>query len=411
MPHRTASPRPAGEPPEAGLLALVSDVVCCFDAAGRHTYASPNAAALGLGPRAGLVGRSHRELGLAEPLPSIWEALLQRVFASGEPAACDIAAPDESGQTWFNWRLCRRDAGSGPEVVAVARDISQPRRHERRLRELTQNLERLVDQRTAQLIEAHGRLRAEAAERERLEALARDRQHEIERIARANLLSGMASGLAHELNQPLSGALFCLSGCIRAFQSGGLSDADGIEALSAALGQVRRAGEIVRHVLDMTRRHVPAVRPMRVETVLEEAAGLLRLEAHGSGVRVETRIDGPLPDAHADSIQVEQVIINLARNAMDSLRAAGGGGVLTLAARATGTAVEVSVRDDGPGFSPEALEHLFEAFYTTKHDGVGLGLSICRAIIEEYGGRIVAENDPRIGACVRFTLPTQPRRP
>ncbi len=410
---RTRRPRAGPALLADDLLGLVSDVVCRFDAECRHVFVSPNAAALGLGAPSGLIGRSHRELGLAEPFPSIWESLIRRVLQTREPSACDIASPHGDGQIWYGWQFVysRINTGAAAEVIAVGRDISQQRRHQQRVQELTLNLERTVEKRTAQLFEAHRQLYAEVAERHRLEAVVRDRQHEIERIVRANLLSGMATGLAHELNQPLSAAQFGLSGCIRVFQGGGLDQADGIEALSAVLGQIRRAGEIVRHVLDLTRRHVPVPRAMDVEPILEEAAGLLRLEAYGSGVKVESHIEAPLPVTYADKVQVEQVIINLGRNAIDSIRRTGAGGVLSLRARATSTAVEVSVCDDGPGFAPDALAHLFEAFFTTKHDGVGLGLSICRSIIEETGGRISGENNPDVGACVRFTLPTQPRRP
>ena len=192
--------------------------------------------------------------------------------------------------------------------------------------------------------------------------------------------------------------------------------------MELAAEQARRAGQIVRRLRDFVARGEADPRLESLPRLVEEAAALALLGAKERGVAVALRVDPGLPPVLADRIQVQQVLFNLMRNALEAMDDGGapagagdGAGApsrrreLVVAAAAAGPdMVEVAVADTGPGLTPKVAGRLFEPFVSTKPGGMGVGLSICRTIVEAHGGRLWAEPNPGGGAVFRFTLPTAP---
>ena len=183
-------------------------------------------------------------------------------------------------------------------------------------------------------------------------------------------------------------------------------------ALDLAAEQSLRAGQIIKRLRGLVAKgEAEEMRPEDLPRLVEEAAALALAGGKASGVAIAFRLDPALPPVLADRIQIEQVLVNLVRNALEAMSGGGGGEgtrhreLVVAAAPAGAGEVEVSVADTGPGLAPEVAGRLFEPFVSTKPDGMGVGLSICRTIVEAHGGRIRAEPSPGGGAVFRFTLP------
>ncbi|CAH2602868.1 Histidine kinase [Rhodovastum atsumiense] len=242
-------------------------------------------------------------------------------------------------------------------------------------------------------------------------------QAELLHVARLSETGAMASALAHELNQPLTSAISALRAARRllATDLGAPQDAaEAREAVDLAAEQALRAGRIIQHLREFVSRG-QSERSLENLAQLVGNAGALALAGtrHG-GVHVTYALDPRLPPVLVNRVQIQQVLFNLLRNAVQALMedaapelAAPRPCELTVSARrADADSVEVAVADTGPGLAPMIVEHLFEPFVTTKPDGMGVGLSICLSIIEAHGGRLWAEPNPGGGTVFRFTLPT-----
>lgn len=244
------------------------------------------------------------------------------------------------------------------------------------------------------------------ARRKELEMALRQRQRDLERFARLDLLNSIASGLAHELNQPIAAAQYLLSGCLRIVRSTSLSKEDMTQILTDVYGQIERVGKIIEQISGLSRRRRSKASRLDMQALLKEAMAFLDFEFRRGQIATSCEVQDGLPAVLADRVRVQQSVLILLQNAVESIRSRGSGRV-SLGAAAVAGAVEVRVCDDGPGFSEEALQHLFLPFFTTKEGGMGLGLAICRSIVEEYGGQLIVENNPDHGATVRFTLPVR----
>jgi C4-dicarboxylate-specific signal transduction histidine kinase len=215
----------------------------------------------------------------------------------------------------------------------------------------------------------------------------------------------MTTGIAHELNQPLTAIATTADVCVEQARR---PETEGSQVLAEALheisSQAHRAAAIIKHVRTFARRKEPELAPVALAEIVNGALSLVRVEARSSGVTLETGVDHGLV-AEADPVLVEQVVVNLARNAIEAMEAAGTQEprVSVEAAAAEGE-IEIRVTDNGPGLSDEAGQYLFEPFYTTKTQGMGLGLAICRSIVEVHGGRMWSDSTPRGGAKLVFTL-------
>ena len=243
-------------------------------------------------------------------------------------------------------------------------------------------------------------------ERRRAESELRRTQAELIHISRVSAMGTMASTLAHELNQPLTAVTSYVRGSRRLLA--GFDDPvihQVCEALEFAEAGALRAGQIVRRLRELVARGAVEVRPENLASLVEDASVLAFVDEHLHGITHEIRID---PDAYwveVDRIQIQQVLINLTRNAIQALQNSEERHV-TIAARPAGEdLVEVCVADTGSGIPPSVREALFSPFHSTKTEGMGIGLSISRTIIEAHHGRIWAEDRPEGGTIFRFTLP------
>jgi two-component system sensor kinase FixL len=243
-------------------------------------------------------------------------------------------------------------------------------------------------------------------EAQQTETRLQELQAELVHISRLTAMGEMASALAHELNQPLSAIANYLKGSSRLL--GGRDDPDAArlrEALGKASDQALRAGEIIRRLRDFVARGDAQMQAESVTRLIEEASSLALVGAKQSGVRVRFAFDAEDDLVLADKVQVQQVLINLIRNAIEAMVDAGSPRrELTVATRQAGRMVETRVIDTGPGIAPEIAGRLFQPFITTKTHGMGVGLSISQTIIEAHGGEIRAEPNPSGGTIFRFTL-------
>lgn len=250
---------------------------------------------------------------------------------------------------------------------------------------------------------------AELARRRAAEARARLALHrhqaELAHVLRVSALGEMGGQLAHELTQPLAAIANYAAGCRRRLEAGRVGTADLLDAVERIGREALRAGAIIRRMRDFLRKAEPQRAPVDLNGLVREVAELLDGEARAAGVTVALELEEPLVAVAASAVEIEQVLVNLARNALEAMQEGGGPARLTFETRRRpGGAVEVLVRDSGPGLPRGAAAALFEPFYTTKPHGLGLGLAISRTIIELHGGTLAATSAAS-GATFRFTLP------
>lgn len=247
-------------------------------------------------------------------------------------------------------------------------------------------------------------------EQERMAEAARRQQALLAHASRLNTLGEMASGLVHEINQPITAiTLYAEAGLTRA-RNGPLGVVETRDVLEKIAAQSARAHAIIHRIRHFARQTKPQYAMVRLNDVFEDIADFLNLEArrHRIGLRYDIAPD--LPRVLADALQVQQVILNLVRNAMDAMSANTGpeANAVTITARADPKEVKIAVRDSGSGLAPDAVDQLSYPFFTTKPDGLGLGLSISRSIIEAHGGRLWATPNAGPGVTFHFTLPAAP---
>ena len=234
-------------------------------------------------------------------------------------------------------------------------------------------------------------------------------QEALHRASRLGTMGEFAAAVAHELNQPL----FAIANYARLVKSAvekrPPDAAAAVEAAGSAITQVDRAAEVVRRFREFIRLGRSETGPLAVEQLVHEARSYCRPELERHGVELETRLARNLPKVMVDALQINQVIVNLVRNAVEALAQAGRlDGRVTIEAESDGSGtVELRVRDNGPGFDVDLAKQPITPFSTTKHDGLGLGLSLARSIVEAHGGKLRIESSPR-GATVFFTLQRAP---
>jgi two-component system sensor kinase FixL len=243
-------------------------------------------------------------------------------------------------------------------------------------------------------------------ERQQTETRLQEIQSELVHMSRFTALGEMASTLAHEINQPLTAIANYLKGCRRILQR---MEGDQVpmlrDAVNEAAGQALRAGDVIRHLREFVARGESDRHIENLPKLVEEASALALIGAKEKGVRVAYRLDPNAGLVLADRIQIQQVLLNLIRNAIEAMQD-GERRELVVATEilpAEGL-VEVQVADTGPGIAPEIAGQLFQPFVTTKKHGMGVGLSICRTIVESHGGKIWVESEPGRGTIFRFTL-------
>lgn len=243
--------------------------------------------------------------------------------------------------------------------------------------------------------------------RHQAEDEARRRNAELAHAARLSTIGELTSGIAHEVNQPLTAMVSFAEACLRMVRSGN-ADKDKLEdALGQIAAQGQRAGHIIRQLRRLARKGKSERTASDLSRLVRDVLGLSSGELRANGIELVLQLDESLISVHCDRIQIEQVVLNLVRNAMDVLEEGPAHErTLTLRTRTTGQgSVELTVEDTGKGFEAQDSERIFETFFTTKVDGLGMGLSISRSIVEEHGGRLWANPRPGGGAIFYVSLP------
>ncbi|MFN7056685.1 ATP-binding protein [Hyphomonas sp.] len=245
-------------------------------------------------------------------------------------------------------------------------------------------------------------------DQQRSEMRMQEMQAELVHFSRLSAVGTMASALAHELNQPLTAVANYLEASRDLLDSPDPEMREILhEALTEAARQAVRAGEIVRKLRSYVSRGEVEARPVALEPLLADAIALSRLSREAADIPVKLEVDERIQRVLADPVQVQQVVINLIRNAIDALAGTGDARIVVRALIPVGGEtglVAIEVCDNGPGLSAEMKETIFKPFATTKSQGMGLGLSICQTIVEAHGGTILAISPPEGGICFRFTL-------
>ncbi len=317
------------------------------------------------------VGRNHFDI---YPHPEN-EAVFREVVASGQTRSFyarpfEYAGHPERGVTYWDWTLHPVTSASG-QVEGV--------------------LLCLVD----------------VTERERAQAQLRQRQAELAHVSRLSTMGEMTSTLAHEINQPLSAIANYAQACLQAMSSGQADNDEIREDVTHIAAQAERAGQILRRTRGFVRKDDSQRKWVDIADLVREAADLAELETRQHGVALRLELDGAPHPVLADAVQIEQVILNLVRNALEAMRhqKKGRRKLSVRTAFAHDGCVEVAIRDSGTALPADKMGRLFEPFFTTKPEGMGMGLPISRTIVEAHGGRLWASANPDRGMTFRFTLP------
>jgi two-component system sensor kinase FixL len=352
----------------AAILNTARDGIITLDARGTIQSINPAVERMFAHPSHGLIGNNVSELVKDAP------ELLRRVklvahSPASEAASWELDARRADGRTFpIEFSAGYFSLSGGEQYTIVIRDITLRRKAEARYRE---------------------------------------HQAELAHISRVSLAGEMAAGLAHELSQPLTAIAAYARGCLRFLAESVLDPILLREGVTEIVEQAERAGDVLDRLREFVRGGEHQRTPIEVEFLIDAALSLTRVEAKQRQVEIEARVDAGLPAVLADQIQIEQVLLNLLRNAMDAMEVAdiARRRISVEARRKSSYAVEISVADSGPGVPTEVVDTIFEPFVTTKPCGMGMGLSISRSIVESHGGSLRMLRGDCPGGTFIFDLP------
>ena len=255
-----------------------------------------------------------------------------------------------------------------------------------------------VEHVVAQVVDRTEQIRAEREARESLAKLAH--------VNRLSTLGEMAAGIAHEVNQPL-GAISNYAQACRALLAKGTPEARLQEILEKISTQAQRAGDVIRRLRSLAGGQEVVHKPTRINELVREAVELGRTEARLGGIVIDLELDAKDPSASVDRVQIQQVTLNLLRNAVESMAECDADGPLDIHTRMRDNEISVAITDRGKGIAPEVADQLTQPFFSTKSTGMGVGLAICNSIVGAHGGRLwFHNNEDGPGATFGFTLPT-----
>lgn len=293
-------------------------------------------------------------------------------------------------------------AASQPRAMGAGRDLFARRKD---------GTERLVEIGLAPIHTQEGILALTAildiTERRRAELELREQQLNLVHMSRVSTMGELAASLAHELNQPLT-AILSNAQAAQRFLAANPTDLEEVrEILKDIVQDNSRAGEVIHRMRALVKKGELDIMPLDLAALIRDVVLLVRSDATLHNIHVSLEVDTHLPPVRGDKVQLQQVTLNLLLNAFDAMHDCPPDKreIHVRAARDGGRMVEITVADHGAGLTIDKLEKIFQPFYTTKHDGLGLGLSISRSIIEAHGGRLWADNNPDRGATFYFTLP------
>jgi len=298
-----------------------------------------------------------------QKLPLYWRNRVVNVFASGRQWESEVTAGDR-----LIYSLLITPVADLNYVNIYGRDITQVRR----------------------------------AERE-----AREHQQELIHVSRLSTMGEMATGLAHELNQPLSAIANYANGCVRRLPAGMKGAGDLAYALGQINSQAERAGEIIRRLRRLVGKQLPVRSKADINNLVKEVCSFVEFEARKAGVVIEQELSMERLQVRVDVVQIEQILLNLIRNALEALLDVPQKerSLVVRSGRLDTERVRVDVVDTGPGIKPEMAKRLFEPFFTTKESGMGMGLVISQTIAEDHGGKIDADTVAGVGSRFSLTLP------
>jgi two-component system sensor kinase FixL len=355
------------------ILETVPDAMIIIDERGRIESLSRTAEALFGYPMAEAAGRNVKIL-MPEPHRAQHDGHLERYLRTGEKHIIGIGrvvVGQRKDGTTFPLHLTIGELRSGDRhyFTGFIRDLTDQQLTENRLKEL---------------------------------------QSEVTHMSRFTALGEMASTLAHEINQPLTAINNYLRGCHRLLERVEGEPVPALrDALARAADQALRAGQIIRRLREFVARGDSERQVENLAKLIEDASMLALVGARENAIAVSFRLDPRAEQVVADRIQIQQVLVNLIRNAVDVLAESPGVREIVIETRQLEDGVvEISIADSGTGLAAEVREHLFQPFVTTKQKGMGLGLSICRTIVEAHGGKIAADARAGGGTIFRFTLRT-----
>ncbi|OSJ30372.1 hypothetical protein BSZ19_24455 [Bradyrhizobium japonicum] len=305
---------------------------------------------------------------------------------------------------WF--RIDDRRTGHPTNMATVSRDLRPQRKLEGDLRRLNESLEQRVTERTSELAKALERLTLEAEERLRADARAQQLQAELHHASRLTAAGQMAGALTHELNQPLTAFTNSVNAGRRMIANDPPYRIDTLrDVLDEAADQALRAGEIIRRLREFVTRGETEMRIENLPDLIREASELASAGTGPHRVQVRLSFDPRAEAVFANRIQLQQVMLNLIRNAHEAMAQSEMRELEVVTARLDDKSIEIAVVDRGSGLPDNIVKHLFEPFHTTKSDGMGLGLSICRSIVEAHQGKLGYEPNCGGGAVFRVKLP------
>ena len=304
--------------------------------------------------------------------------------------------------------IARRNKGW--EVV----ETSELRQAKAEILRLNNDLERRVVERTRQLTVANEELRKQIIERQRAEDALRTAEAELARVTRVTAMGEMAASIAHEVTQPLTGIVTNGNACLNWLASAPPNIEKARTTVERIIRDSNRANEVIHNVRTLVKKAPPNHEPIALNDLIYRTLTLASGEMMRHQVELQTALTVDLPNVLGDRVQLQQVLLNLIINAVEAMSSiTGRARVLTVRSerRDAPETVTIVVRDSGVGLDPQRAERLFDAFFTTKPEGMGMGLSICRTIISAHGGHLSNANNTDHGATFEFTLPAYAETP
>jgi C4-dicarboxylate-specific signal transduction histidine kinase len=329
-----------------------------------------------------------------ERFATVLEGLNAAVYVSDE----------QTGELLYANQQYRRTFPPGSEIPVLP-----PAAHEGEVHDKARGRWYLVNSRPVRWIDGRMvklQLATDITERRNAEALFRQQREKMQMTARLVTVGEMATTLAHELNQPLAAISNYSMGCVRRLKSGTWNEAELLDAMEKGAAQAERASKVIQRVRAFVARRAPNLVPCDINEVVGGVSSMIGLEARQNGASLNLELSEIVPYVHADPLLMEQVILNLSRNALEAMQeAAPGERQLTIRSSANGDdTVEVEVIDRGRGIDPQLEANLFTPFFSTKSHGMGLGLHICRSIVEAHGGHVWVSHNPEHGVTFHFSL-------
>jgi Signal transduction histidine kinase regulating C4-dicarboxylate transport system len=268
-------------------------------------------------------------------------------------------------------------------------------------------LEAKVEERTADLQRTNKELQTEITERKHAEEELQQAQAELAHVTRLTTLGELTASIAHEVNQPLAAVSLNANACLRWLGGEAPNLHESHLALQRIIKEAERASEVIGRIRALAKKTPPRKDRVDINEVLLEVIALARSELRRNRVELQTQLADGLPLALADRVQLQQVILNLIINGVEAMNGVSGGRreLLVRSAKHEDAGMLVAVRDSGAGLDSASFDQIFNPFYTTKPNGMGMGLTISRSIIEAHGGRLWATANAPRGAIFQFTLP------